>query len=381
MDRVYAQWVVTLVVMMALLGGCGESSESEVTTSVANLEELTPGWNIIEPGGDTICSDGSAYKFFVRPGTSNKLMVYFQGGGACWNGDTCDPDLKPTYYVNLEKIHPSGYHGIFRFENPENPLRDHSVVFAPYCTADVHIGDAVTRYEAPDVGEHAAHSFEIQHKGFVNADAVLDWTYAHFLKPKEVFIAGSSAGSIPSPYFAMRAAEQYPDARIAQLGDASGGYRLAGKGVRPHDQWGTLNRLKQSPDFAHIKADTFDYPCLYINASRRHPNIAFAQYDAAEDKTQKYFLSIVNQEPPSLLSVIDENQADIRKSVSNFRSYIAGGDLHTILIRPEFYAYHVDGILLRDWVASLVNGERVYNVRCDNCTEAEVTEGFVSQRD
>jgi len=384
MKWVEFQSPVGLTAMVLLLAGCGEAPQSALVSAPAppsaNLDGLAPGWNIIEPGGDTVCSDGSPYKFFVRPGAPDKLMVYFQGGGACWNGGTCDPDLKPTYYVNLENTDPAGYDGIFRFENPENPIRDHSVVFAPYCTGDVHIGDAVTRYEAPAVEEHAAHSFEIQHKGFVNADAVLDWTYKHFYKPAEIFVTGSSAGSIPSPYYAMRIAEQYPDARIAQLGDASGGYRMQGQEVRPHDRWGTMERLMQSPDFADIESESFDYASLYIRASKRHPDIAFAQYDTAEDEAQKFFLSLAGQEPPSLLSIIDANQTDIRKGVSNFHSYIAGGDLHTILVQPEFYAYHVDGTSVRDWVVKLVNGEELVDVRCSDCAEAEVTEGFVSQR-
>jgi hypothetical protein len=253
-------------------------------------------------------------------------------------------------------------------------------VFAPYCTADVHIGDAVTRYEAPEVEEHAAHTFEIQHKGFVNADAVLDWTYAHFSAPAEIFVTGSSAGSIPSPYYAMRIAGQYPDARIVQLGDASGGYRVDDSKVRPHDRWGTVDRLKQVPGYEDFDSLSFDYAKLYIAASKQQPEIMFAQYDTAEDKTQKAFLSLGDQEPASLLSLIEANQTEIRNGVRNFRSYIAGGDLHTILYRPEFYAYHVDGALVRDWVASLVNGEEVADVQCTDCTQAEVTEGFVSQR-
>jgi len=372
--------VTSLLLVAALFSGCSESPQPAAITQpapIADLSSLAPGWNVIAPGGDTVCSDGSPYKFFVRPGAADKLMVYFQGGGACWTGETCDPDLEPTYYVNLENTDPGQYDGIFRFENPENPLKDYSVVFVSYCTADVHIGDAVASYEAPQAEDHEAHPFTVNHKGYINADAVLDWTYAHFFTPKEIFVAGSSAGSIPSPYYAMRIAEQYPDARIAQLGDASGGYRMSGQEVRPHDRWGTLERLRQLPEFEYMDTTEFDYESLYIAASNRHPDISFAQYDTAADATQKYFLSLGGEEPPSLLSLIEENQADIRNEVSNFRSYIAGGELHMILTRPEFYAYQVDGARVRDWVASLVNGEAVTDVQCSDCGEAQVTEGFV----
>jgi hypothetical protein len=367
--------ITSLLLMSALVGGCSESPQ---LIPVADLSDLEPGWNVIEPGGDTVCSDGTPYKFFVRPGASEKLMVYFQGGGACWTGGTCDPDLKPTYYVNVEKTDPDGYDGIFRFENPQNPLKDHSVVFARYCTADVHIGDVIASYDAPQTEEHQAHPFTIHHKGFVNADAVLDWTYAHFFTPDSIFVSGSSAGSIPSPYYAMLIADQYPNARISQLGDASGGYQMDGRDIRPQDLWGTLDRLQQMPEFEGMESTEFDYESLYVGAASRHPDILFAQYDTAEDKTQKYFLSLAGIDSPSLLPLLQQNQASIREKVGNFRTYVAGGELHTILIKPEFYAYHVDGELVRDWVDALVNGKEVSDVQCGECSEAEVIEGFVA---
>ena len=49
--------------------------------SIADLEGET--WHAVEPGGDTICSRGQPWAFFFRPGVVNKLVVEFQGGGAC----------------------------------------------------------------------------------------------------------------------------------------------------------------------------------------------------------------------------------------------------------------------------------------------------------
>lgn len=224
-----------------------------------------------------------------------------------------------------------------------------------------------------------SHPVTIQHKGYVNADAVLEWTYVHFFKPAEIFVSGSSAGSIASPYYAMLIAEQYPDARIAQLGDASGGYRLNDQEVLPYDQWNTLGRLRLLPEFESIGTREFSFERLYITAAKRHPKVMFAEYDTAEDEAQVFFLSIGNPKPDSLLSLIEANQADIRAEVSNFRSYIAGGELHTILIKPEFYGYQVDGTSVRDWVAALANGEVVSDVKCSDCAEPQLLEGFVSE--
>jgi len=76
--------------------------------------------------------------------------------------------------------------------------------------------------------------------------------------------------------------------------------------------------------------------------------------------------------------VIEANQADIKNEVGNFHSYIAGGDLHTILGRPEFYSYQVNGTSLRDWVAKLVNGEAISDVHCSDCSQPELIAGSIS---
>jgi hypothetical protein len=39
------------------------------------------------PGG--VCSDGSPYRFYVSPGDPKKVVLDFQGGGACWDAATC----------------------------------------------------------------------------------------------------------------------------------------------------------------------------------------------------------------------------------------------------------------------------------------------------
>jgi hypothetical protein len=185
------------VVGLLGLAGCKPAPPPE-PPPVADLAGLAPGWNTIEPGGATTCSDGTPYKFLVRPGDPAKLVVYFQGGGGCFDGRTCDPDVEPTYTVNLEQLDLARYDGIFAFANAENPFADSSFVFAPYCTADVHIGNRDVTYQAPAGENHPAHDVTIHHRGAANAAAVLAWTEAHFFRPESVFVTGSSAGSAPA---------------------------------------------------------------------------------------------------------------------------------------------------------------------------------------
>ncbi|MDZ7671097.1 MAG: pectin acetylesterase-family hydrolase [Gammaproteobacteria bacterium] len=344
--------------------------------AAAQADSLTEGWNSIEPGGDTVCSDGSGYRFFVRPGDSRKLVVYFQGGGACWFAGNCDTHLEPSYKPRVAEDEPERYRGIFEFDNPDNPFADYSVVMAPYCTADVHLGDNVATYAAPAGEDHQPHPVTIRHKGLINAQAVLDWTYEHFSAPAEIFVTGSSAGAIPSPYYAWKIADHYTDARIAQLGDGAGGYRRSAADTSDRlARWGTLEHLAQYPEFADMTEAEFTYEHLYIAAAKRHPQILFAEYDAAEDAVQKRFLAMSGADTATLRDLLLANHADIRAEVDNFRAYVAGGDSHTILARPEFYTFQVDGRRIRDWVADLAAFRDVSDVVCRQCAEAELTAG------
>src|SRR5215207_1204863 len=75
-------------------------------------------WTMIPAGGETICSNGTPYSFFVRPAAmqSEKLLIHFQGGGACWFGAICDLQGNPTYDPTVDDTdNPVTYDGIFNF--------------------------------------------------------------------------------------------------------------------------------------------------------------------------------------------------------------------------------------------------------------------------
>ncbi|MEE2777325.1 MAG: pectin acetylesterase-family hydrolase [Acidobacteriota bacterium] len=378
-------WIVG-VVAISLSAACTAPEEE---AAVANAVEepsvfasLEPGWNTFEPGGETTCSDGSPFHFFARPGDPEKVIFYLQGGGGCWNGATCDRDGQPTYSMTaVERLieakpgeeRPEGAQGgIFDYTRADNPLRDYSAVFVPYCTGDVHLGNRLAAYEAPAGEDHEAHEFTTEHKGAVNVRAALDWTFSAFASPETVFVTGSSAGSIPSPYYAHVIKAHYPSSRVVQLGDASGGYRRQTGSARPHEAWGTLDVVADVPGLAALASEEFNYERLYIEAGKANPDIAFAQFDNAEDGVQLRFLGISGAGADSLEPLLDANRADIAAAVPNFRAYTAGGDAHTILQRDTFYSLRVGKVLFRDWLAALVAGEPVDNVHCQDCSVAEI---------
>ncbi len=121
------------------------------------------------------------------------------------------------------------------------------------------------------------------------------------------------------------------------------------------------------PAFAELDDDTFNFEQLYVLAHKAQPKLRLHAYDTAEDDVQLQFLRMNGLDVGSLEGPLRLNQADIRREVPTFQSYIAAGELHTILRRPEFYEYTVGERSVRDWLADIVAGETVSSVSCTQC--------------
>ena len=117
------------------------------------------GWNFYNING-AICRDGSPMGIFVKYGTVNKLMVFFEGGGLCFSSHFCDhnpANMMQEFSADPEtqgqtigevlsalgspaiRQQPSNL-GIFDPSNTANPFAGWNQVYIPYCTGDAHFG-------------------------------------------------------------------------------------------------------------------------------------------------------------------------------------------------------------------------------------------------
>ena len=149
---------------------------------------------------------------WVRPGNDD-VVLYFQGGGGCWNQDTCRSGS--TFYKQRANFNePVSYrNGIFDFDNPNNPFAESTFIFAPSCTGDVYMGSEVSDY-GDDVVVH--------HNGFDNLISAVDFTIDYIPDAESVFVTGCSAGSVGSAIAIPFIIEAYPNAIVTQLGDSLG---------------------------------------------------------------------------------------------------------------------------------------------------------------
>ena len=168
----------------------------------------------------TICGNGSQYKFWYYDSpTSNNMVVMFEGGGACWDYDTCsgragvlgasNPNGLPDNYIDgmaARYVSP-----IVNGADPGLPFRSKrniatngwDVVYMPYCTGDVHTGNSVATYvdqtgaNPPIVWHHAGH---------YNTIAAANFLHSRFPTVGKLLVTGFSAGGVGTAtnYYTMR---------------------------------------------------------------------------------------------------------------------------------------------------------------------------------
>jgi hypothetical protein len=158
------------------------------------------------------CGNGSPTGLGVNLTTrSTDVIIYLQGGGACWSQVTCSLGFASDLdgYDGAQFAgDPTRGQGPFNRGMTTNPFRDASYVFIPYCTGDVHAGDTVAPYG-------------IHHKGAANVRVFLDRLKETFPGQRRIFVVGVSAGGYGVQFNYFRFAEAFPQAEVHALADSA----------------------------------------------------------------------------------------------------------------------------------------------------------------
>ncbi len=310
-------------------------------------------WIAIEPGGDTICSRGTPYRFFVRGGRADRVMVDFQGGGACWDEATCGAagviGLFSEDVGTLEELQAAidgPLAGGILSNDPQNPFHDWTIVHVPYCTGDIHWGNTRTTY-----GSNA-----IEHRGFVNASAALDWTYARFTSPTNVFVSGCSAGAYGAVLHSAYLADHYRSAQVSVFADSGSGIITD---TFLNDSLPNWNAQENLPSFVpglDVPLSELSLSQLYIQIGLRFPAMRLAQTNTNYDQDQIFFYTAMGGTredwPPAMRSSHDR----IAAAIPNFTSFVPGGSMHCAGIYPFFQEREVNGTALSSWAEQLATG-------------------------
>jgi hypothetical protein len=317
-------------------------------------------WIEIQPA-KTICARGGKYAFWARQASPDKLLVYFQPGGGCFSYQTCKPGS--TFFDDSVDEsgppvgdNPAGQGGIFDLSNPDNPFRDYSMLYVPSCTGDVHWGNHVQTYRS------GPRRVTIRHKGFVNGSAALRWAYAHFRRPRSVFVTGCSAGSVGSAAFAPYVIRHYRGARLTQLGDSLAFVFHRALDLQT-DYRANDNFPPWIPALRKLGPHHFTMARYYGAIARRYPRVTFSEFNFRSDNVQERFYEAVGGKPGGFPPALQRSLREIRAHARNFRTFTAPGFDHCVLPLDRFYSLAVGRTTLRGWVRELAAGRRPDSVR------------------
>jgi hypothetical protein len=157
------------------------------------------------PDDGPVCMRGGQYQVYVRDVGSDNLVIYLEGGGACWKG-LCAAN-ETAEQLNAGNI-PAG--GILSTDPAVSVVADWNVVYLPYCDGSVFSGDnEVTGEAQPRI-----------HHGIENLTAGVDLAKELFPEPKRIFLAGSSAGGYGTLSGTGIVRLHYPESELMVFNDS-----------------------------------------------------------------------------------------------------------------------------------------------------------------
>jgi hypothetical protein len=172
------------------------------------------------------CSDGSPYFAYFKKGESKNVLVFFSGGGASWTAYTAARPITLERYVKGEEVFylPSvnfftdlTLSGILDKSSSKNPFDSWNVIYIPYTTGDLHVGNSEFPYEALD-GKKSI----LYHHGFANVKLSLDFAAPLFPEADKLLVSGDSAGAFASVALGDVVASYWPKTdQVAIYADAA----------------------------------------------------------------------------------------------------------------------------------------------------------------
>jgi hypothetical protein len=334
-----------------------------------------PGNEVVYEGETLVpqCQDSTAYTFFAKRGSENKLLAYFQGGGACWDTFTCSSpvplcfqDTNPNKLVGRDEF--GG--GFGALTNPDNPFKNWHVVFLPYCSCDVHWGHAAVDYPQASIFPEK----HVEHRGYDNAKLVEKWVREHFVNPTDIFVTGLSAGSYGAMLGGVFLNEVYPASNISVLGFGGNGVSVQEFLEQNLGNWGVEEHLPDVPGIRDVPVTEQSMTSILAAAASFYPQTNWGNYTTAFDGGQwgqtGFYHVMLNPAnvPEDMLAWLNwwESSCQFNEMMlqqafdmenDNYRYYIGSGSLHVSFYNDRVYTDTTGGVPpLVDWVNAMIDG-------------------------
>jgi len=309
-------------------------------------EDAGDGWvkHSFDPAGGSgpICIAGTPYSVFTRAGNPAKLLIFLQGGGACWQDFYNCNILAEAQEPPLPRV------GIWDFDSKDNPFRGYSIVFMPYCDGSVFIGDN----DVVDPGfPYGPVRF---HRGLRNLSAGIDLAMSMFPDAHRITLAGSSAGGVGVAQFAPFLVRFVygNNHKLFVLNDAGPvAFNLndtTAVQARAND-W----QFGQFYPASCTDCDDQDHLTRIIMwRLDNDATVSEAYYSTDGDITIRFFLNLLPPTPRIIYRDLIEFEHGVLNGAhpDRYKRFIVSDDTsHTALQTPLFYTQDANDFLLNEW--------------------------------
>ena len=324
------------------------------------------------------------------PGVSDKLLFYFQGGGACWD------EASTKLHFCRSRATPLPQLGVFNRQNEKNKFRDHTIVHVLYCSGDVHGGNVIRSY-------NDRWGVPVEQKGLANAQSVLDWTVRQQASGalastlSELVIMGCSAGSIGAQLWGKQVLNTLKWEKAAVVPDSYAGIFPEGTtGPLVYD-YGFCSSGFLSPElYAKCMDQTITMQDIDLEFIAATPTVPYTFIQSKVDDVQISFyiaIGLTSHVEDPLINTT-EFYDDVNSvfglynaNLANFVTYLVDGPHHCFTNQDLYYTADAmgpqddgktnAGLMLSDWanLVPLSEGE-AQNTVC----EGDVQVGAVQQQ-
>jgi hypothetical protein len=279
-------------------------------------DDVTPaapaGWVWHNVDG-AICRDGSPTGLYIHKGTTDKLIIFLEGGGACSSNNFCgfnpanvnsvlagtgETVLGSAAGTGAGRQQPGVYtdpshmgtpSGMFDFSKADNPFKDWNQVYIPYCTGDVFFG---THKDASVPGTDTKQQFV----GYLDMQKFIGRLVPTFKdKVSRVVLAGSSAGGFGAALNYSMVQDAFGSVLVTAIDDS--GPPFDDMFMPPcmqknwRDTWGFDGAFP--PDCQECKqADGAGMVHLSDFLLKKHPNATIAIISSVQDEVIRLFYSV-----------------------------------------------------------------------------------------
>lgn len=295
------------------------------------------------------CMGGTPLGIGVNLDTNTaNLIIYLEGGGACWDELTCyvlntatqGPFGQPEFEHTLQMLNRAW---MFDRTSATNPFKDYSYVYVPYCTGDVHAGSHVALY-----GTQVT-----MHVGYLNMAAYLRRLVPTFPGIQHIVLAGSSAGGYGATVNWLQTQQAFGNVRVDLIDDSGPilplDVQALGNGVFLASGAAFINWNVQAALPARCATCPTNTQSLYGFIATAAPTHRVALLSYIQDSVIPGFYGLSTSEFTAGLNDLVASEFDPYTNAAYF--FVNGRD-HTLL--GGAYSASVNGVTLEQFIAQMI---------------------------